>query len=247
MRKKGLTIIELVTVLVIVTIVSGVFYGLIEKMFESGHFIMGRKDSYQVAREALKLMADEIRWSIRGGDQHNIGMADRHDTYPDAAWQYCRNYPATNTRFVFMPEMATPTELQVQGPAEPPPDNPNPNRRIRFFWGDNTYLTGVPAGWYLRRERDTDDNTTAPTEVRILAAVKDSTKGSLEIRYYDQVGNFIDLGPVGNNVGITWVQASTVGKIELILTVNRWGQPVTLSETIVVREKGRLARGSGYL
>lgn len=251
-RREGFTLVELVTVLVIVTVTAGVFYGLVEKMFESANRIIARKESYQVAREALNqmvngvLVGEGLRWALRGGDQHNIGQADRYPyVSPDAAWQYCRTFPSTNTRLVYMPN--APDGIPVQGGPEPPADNPNPNTRIRFFWGDNSNLP-LPGGWYLRREQDNDDDTaTSPQNVRALAAVKNSTQGSLEIRYYDQAGNFIDLGPLGNNVGITGAQAKTVGRIDLILTVNRWGEAVTLTETIYVREKGRLATGAGYL
>ena len=213
-RKKGFTIVELVTVLVIVSVMSGVFYGLIDKMFESANFMMGEKESYQQGKEALKKMAEDVRYNSWGGTiNHNFGVTDA------GLWQTSAS-PCTSSRFTFFPDLL--------------PDGPIPTRQVTFVWG--AAAAGLPAAnWYLRRE-DTVNGTT------ILAGVKNSAYGTLEVRYYDQNG-----APITLTGGLTHAQAQTVAWIELLLTVNRWGRPVTLSETIYVRQRAPLVNFAGWI
>ena len=238
--KKGFTIVELVVVLIIVSISAGVFYGLIDKMFEAANFIMGGKESYQQARAALNQMANEIQYNVRGGGQYNFATGNIQDDpnnpgSPDdpPQWQYTPSYPCTTAQFTFMP-LTAPNFMPYQGGSA----EPNLNQRIRFYWS-GAAIPSLPARYYLRREQyDTVGNpptsVSATPTVTVLAGVKGATRGNLEIRYYDGSGNLIPIG-----ASLTDAQAQTVGRIELLLTVNQWGRPVILSETIFVRRKGR--------
>ena len=209
MGEKGFTLTELIITLVIVSMTAGIFYGLITGMTESGMFIMGGKESYQLAKEALKKMADEIRYSIRGGAQHNLGVSDT------TVWQYVHD-SCNSSRFTFYPDRSDFYKI------------------VKFEWVTEGQLPQMihPAGYYFLVRTETTGGASPTTT--ILAAVSDATKGVLEVRYYDAVG--IRIVPQGD---LTHAQAKSVARIELLLTVNTWGSPLFLSETVYVRPLGR--------
>lgn len=252
----GFTLIELVTVLVIVTVTAGVFYGLIEKMFEAGTSIMGSKASYHQAKEAMRTIVGEIRgvdsdpiWSVlRGGPQHNFGVVDRGDTSPSAKWHWAPDNPSSPTRLVFFPDFTsilddngtgTGSAYQVCGTAYQ--GLSIHNRRVRFFWG--TCTIGGQSRYCLKKQDVPSGSCdTATGTETTLAVVWDSSKGSLTVKYYDQAGNLI---PVASS-GLTDAQAMTISRIDLILTINLLGEPATLSKTIYVRERGMGPNGYNY-
>lgn len=257
MKKKGFTLVELVIVLVIVAVTSGVFYGLIEEMFESANAIMGRKASYQVAKQALRQMTSEIRWLLWSGPHHNFAIADRvwtspcPSTFPCAKWEYAPDFPCSDNRFAYLDISPDQGVFAQQLNSNTGPGHPNyvncgvgkeaqstNNDRIRFFWGWRTI--GTSLRWCLVMNEITASPTStnscdgaAGTET-ILAVVRNNTDGQLLVRYYDQNRNLISIG----GSGLTQSQAQEIAWVEFLVTVNLWGNPVTLSETIAVTKRG---------
>lgn len=215
--KKGITLIELVIVTVIVGIVAMVFYGLITQMVESGSELMGKKESYQQAKEVLKQMANEIRYNLRGGDHHNLGVWDDPAT---TRWQET-SMPCTPSQLSYFPNRLDLTQMHT------------------FRW--NTYLSGnLPMGFYLIRI-DNPGSIVSRIYTGLGAAQTSSNSGSLLIRYFDDEPN--DGTPAeeitlaaGSN--LTYAQAKRITRLILSLTMERWDKATTLSETIFVREKG---------
>lgn len=219
MRKKGFSFIELLIVLVILGIISAVFSTLIYQMVQTGTLILGKKSSYQQARDALKLVADEIRYNIRGGTNHNLGVSGPCGS---SIWQTECSYACSSSRFSFFP------------------DRNDYMKRVRFTWysGGQTGLgwASGPDAWAFQRWESTSE--TSVGTITQLAYVKDEgnpkTKGALTVKYYNASGNPISI----TGAGLTHAQAQTVSLIELILTIQKGPAPVKLSETVFIRERG---------
>lgn len=223
MNHRGVTVVELVLVLLILSITAGVFYGLIREMSESGMLIMGRKESYQQAKDALKRMADEIRYNMKGGPNHNFGVVT------GGLWESTATHPCTDSRFTFFPDL---TQNQVA-----------PTRRVRFVW-DNYSGERLHSGWYLQRQEANDETVGT---VSVLAGAPDSTKGILTVKYYDDaLGTEIDPGGAGSN-NLTHAEAQRVTRIVLVLTLQQWQERVTLSESFFVRQEGPPPEEAGWL
>lgn len=255
-QNKGYSLVELVMVLVIVSITAAVFYGVIEKMFESANAIMARKEAYQQARVALKAMTDEVRWLLWGGPHHNFAMADRVETAPAAKWEYAPDFPCSSSRFAFFeysPDQVEPldfSELPQQLHPESCPGGTGcvdcgvgregqstNNERIRFFWEACT-IGGVARWCFVRNEvaagfTAASCDGAAGTET-VLAVVRNSNEGFLTVRYYDQNRNMMTIA----GSGLTQSQAQEVAWVEFLLTVTTWGETVTLSETVAVKKRG---------
>ncbi len=234
MGKKGTTLIELVLVTVILSIIAVTFDGLITQMINTGMFIMGKKESYQQAKEALKQMADEIRVNVRGGPLHNLETADV-PTSSELDYYNCfiinngtnNGIKACNaSRFVFYPY---PSDFL---------------RGVVFDWRDSSGLVGYPSGWLLIRTEKEPDATYIPT---VLARAADASKGTLQVRYFDDTATpgseeilparFVpDVDDSPDGVGLAKADAKKVTRIVLTLMLQQWSQPVTLSETIFVRQ-----------
>ncbi len=204
MRTKGITLIELIIVIVIMSVIAAVFVGLVSEMVEGGFFIMGKKEAYQKARVALQTVTDDIRYNIRGGDEHNFGVST------GGVWQFVLANYCTDQQFSYKASrIATP---------------------VAFIWG--TSVTGqplFPSGkryllWYP-----------AQINPRVLFGVN-TGEASFAFKYFDDRTAPPNEIPAAG--GLTQTNAKSVTRVEVTLTVTQKGQPVSLSESIFVRQKG---------
>lgn len=145
----------------IVGLTAGVFYRLTTSMIDIGTEAFGRKIAYQQTQEALENMAGEIRYSLRGGAEHNLSVAG-----PASVWQYHATDYCTNQQFALYPD---PNDFQ---------------RRVTFQWVNSAdYAGSFPPGFTLMRQEGTDRTA--------LAVVPAASQGTLEVRYYDNSGSLI--------------------------------------------------------
>lgn len=215
--KKGVTLIELVIVLMVVVIVATVFHTLIGQTTESGAEIMGKKESYQQMRDALKQIAEDVRYNIRGGPHHNLGVWNDPAT---TRWQET-SLPCTGSLFSYFPDRTNFTTMHT------------------FRWVFIMASGNRPTGYYLARI----DNGTLPSRVYAgwAGSVGGGSTGALTVRYFDD--DDVNDGPaeeilIGAGGSLTHDQARRVTRVVLSLTLSRWNKPVTLVESIYIRERG---------
>lgn len=216
MRKGGVTLVELVIVLLVISVTVALFFGLITEMVDMSLFLFGKKGSYQQAKEALAQMAEEVRYALRSGDLHNLGVATA------GLWQSTPTYPCTSSRITFFPDPAS--------------DQPVPTRRIRFSW-ESYNRADLPVNWtHLLREEATDETMGTVT---VLASVTDAAQGNFTVKYYDDDAADGLTGEIIPSIGgLSHGEARRLTRVVFLLRISHGGQPVTLSETIFIRQRG---------
>ncbi|MFH1858421.1 MAG: type II secretion system protein [Candidatus Omnitrophota bacterium] len=221
MTKKGITLIELVMVLVVLGITVGVFFGLINGMIDSGLEIMGGKESYQQANLAMEKIASDLQLALRAGTNHNFGVVS------GAPWQnvvyYSRTYFVSgqeqNTRFAYFPDPSTPSKYYV------------------YRWMTPSPSIGSCGYCFVRQEW----SGTTLVDTLVYAGPGNTTTDYLMVRYFDDdASDGTSVGEIKDSssyIILDHVDAVRIGHIELALTVANRGKPVTIFKSIFLRER----------